>query len=168
MHALYISFDSAGSLSNRHRASTTMCLEELPPLRRKNFPKQFRRRKTDSRGFLLLAGFFIPVLLQIRQTAKAMAETLQQLNQALPLIMKNLEEITTRVNQTTTTVQKRVAELSLTLQRIQGIVGVFLTVEEILRRRLSSPVSRTFRTTMAIARGVQVFIRCLSGRFPAE
>jgi len=119
-------------------------------------------------AFLLFAGFFIPVLLQIRQTAKTAAETLQHLNQALPPIMKNLEEITTNVNLTTTTVHRRVAELSLTLQRIQGMVGVFLTLEEILRRRASSPISKTFRTSMAIARGMQVFIKCLSGRFPVE
>ena len=119
-------------------------------------------------AFLLFAGFFIPVLLQIRQTAKTAAETLQHLNQALPPIMKNLEEITTNVNLTTTTVHRRVAELSLTLQRIQGMVGVFLTLEEILMRRVSSPIFKTFRTSMAIARGMQVFIKCLSGRFPVE
>jgi len=118
--------------------------------------------------FLLFAGFSIPVLLQIRQTAKGLAETLQLLNQGLPVIMKNLEEITTNINWTTTTVHRQVAELSLTLRRIQGIVGVFLGLEEVLRRRVSFPFSRTFRTSLAVARGVRVFIDCLAGRCPEE
>ena len=114
---------------------------------------------------LLFAGYFIPLLIQIRRTAKVMAETLQHLNQGLPLILNNLEEITTNVNRTTTTVHRQVAELSLTVRRIQGVVGVFLELEEVLRRRVSS---RTFRTSLAVARGTRAFIECLAGRFPDE
>jgi len=117
---------------------------------------------------LLIAGFFIPLLIQIRQTAKSLDETLQQLNQGLPPIIKNVEEITTNINPTTTTVHRQVTELSLTLRRIQGIVGVFLGLEEVLRRRMSSPFSRTFRTSMAVARGVRVFVDYLAGRYPEE
>ena len=118
--------------------------------------------------FMLIAGFSIPVLLQIRRTARGMAETLQHLNHGLPVIVKNLEEITTNVNRTTTTVHRQVAEFSLTLRRIQGIVGVFLGLEEVLRHRLSFPFSRTFRTSLAVARGVRVFIDCLASRYPEE
>jgi hypothetical protein len=82
--------------------------------------------------------------------------------------MKNLEEITTNINRTTTTVHRQVAELSLTLRRVQGIVGVFLGLEEVLRRRVSFPFSRTFRTSLAVARGVRVFIDCLAGRCAEE
>jgi len=117
---------------------------------------------------LLFAGFFIPLLIQIRQTAKDLAETLQHLNQGLPLIIKNVEEITTNINRTTTTVHRQVAELSLTLKRIQGIVGVFLGLEEVFRRRMKSPFSHTFRTSMAVARGVRVFVDYLVGRYPEE
>jgi len=118
--------------------------------------------------FLLYAGYSIPCLLQIQRTARGMAETLEILNRDLPVIMRNLEEITTNINRTTTTVHRQVAELSLTLRRVQGIVGVFLGVGEVLRRRLSFPFSRTFRTSLAVARGVRVFIDCLVGRCPEE
>ncbi|MBN2438247.1 MAG: DUF948 domain-containing protein, partial [Deltaproteobacteria bacterium] len=119
-------------------------------------------------AFLFLAGFFIPALLQIRRTAKGMAETLQHLNEGLPLIMKNLEEITSNINRTTTTVHLQVAELSLTLRRIQGVLGVFLGLEEVLRRRLRFPFSRTLQTSLAVARGIRAFIECLVGTFPEE
>jgi hypothetical protein len=118
--------------------------------------------------FLLFAGFSIPFLLQIWRTARGMAETLQHLNQALPVIMKNLEEITTNINRTMTTVHREVAEISMTLRRVQAIVGIFLGVGEVLRHRMSFPFSRTFRTSLAVARGVRVFIDCLVGRSPEE
>lgn len=116
--------------------------------------------------FLLIAGLCIPFLIQILRTAREMALTLRLFNQRLPLIMKNLEEITTNINQTSTTVHRQVAEISLTLRRIQGIVGVFLGLEEVLRRRMSFPFARTLRTSMAVGRGVRVFIDCLTGDCP--
>lgn len=116
--------------------------------------------------FLLIAGLCVPFLIQILRTAREMALTLRLFNQRLPLIMKNLEEITTNINQTSTTVHRQVAEISLTLRRIQGIVGVFLGLEEVLRRRMSFPFARTLRTSMAVGRGVRVFIDCLTGDCP--
>lgn len=116
--------------------------------------------------FLLIAGLCVPFLIQILRTAREMALTLRLFNQRLPLIMKNLEEITTNINQTSTTVHRQVAEISLTLRRIQGIVGVFLGLEEVLRRRMSFPFARTLRTSMAVGRGVRVFIDCLTGGCP--
>lgn len=114
-------------------------------------------------AFLLFAGLCVPFLIQILRTAREMAMTLQLLNQRLPLIMKNLEDITTNINRTSTTVHRQVAEISLTLNRIQGIVGIFLGLEELLRRRMSFPFARTFRTSMAVGRGVRVFIDYLTG-----
>lgn len=116
--------------------------------------------------FLLIAGLCVPFLIQILRTAREMALTLRLFNQRLPLIMKNLEEITTNINQTSTTIHRQVAEISLTLRRIQGIVGVFLGLEEVLRRRMSFPFARTLRTSMAVGRGVRVFIDCLTGGCP--
>jgi hypothetical protein len=114
-------------------------------------------------AFLLFAGLCVPFLIQILRTAREMAMTLQLLNQRLPLIMKNLEEITTNINRTSTTVHRQVAEISLTLNRIQGIVGIFLGLEEVLRRRMSFPFARTFRISMAVGKGVRAFIDYLTG-----
>jgi len=116
--------------------------------------------------FLLFAVFSIPFLIQIWRTAKGMAETLQHLNHGLPVIMKNLEEITTNINRTTTAVQRQVAELSLTLRRIQGIVGVFLGLEEVLRHRMSFPFARTVMTSLAVVKGVRAFVGVLTDRSP--
>jgi uncharacterized protein YoxC len=117
-------------------------------------------------AFLLFAGFSIPFLLQIWRTAKRMAETLEILNRDLPVIMGNLEEITTNINRTTTTVNRQVAELSLTLRRVQGIVGVFLGVGEVLRHRMSFPFARTVMTSLAVVKGVRAFVGVLTDQSP--
>ena len=114
-------------------------------------------------AFLIFAGLCVPFLIQILRTAREMAFTLQLLNQRLPLIMKNLEEMTTNLNQTSITVHRQVEEISMTVRRIQGIMGIFLGVEEILRRRMSFPLARTLRTSMAVGRGVRVFVNGLIG-----
>ena len=112
--------------------------------------------------FLLLALFSIPFLLQIWRTAKGMAETLEILNRELPVIMRNLEQITTNINRTTTTVHREIAELSLTLRRVQGIVGVFLGMGEVLRRRMSFPFAGPVMTSLAVAKGVRAFVGVLT------
>ena len=116
--------------------------------------------------FLLLAGLCVPILLQILRAAKEMSLTLKVINQRLPLIMKNLEEISTNISQASTTVHRQVAEISLILNRIQGIFGVIFGLEEQLRRRMSFPFARTLRTCMAVAKGTRVFIDRLTGDCP--
>jgi uncharacterized protein YoxC len=112
--------------------------------------------------FLLFALFSIPFLIQIWRTAKGMAETLEILNRDLPVIMTNLEQITTNINRTTTTVNREVAELSLTLRRVQGVVGILLGVGDILRHRMSFPFARTVMTSLAAVKGVRSFVGALT------
>jgi uncharacterized protein YoxC len=107
---------------------------------------------------LLLAGFSVPFILQLWRVAKGMALTLQTLNQNLPVIMKNVEEITTNVNLTTSTVNRQVEDLSLTLQKIHGTLKLLVSVEEILRRSVHLSFVRKMRTSVAIAKGIRVFL----------
>jgi uncharacterized protein YoxC len=108
--------------------------------------------------FLLFAVFCIPFLLQILRTAKSMDRTLRTFNQNLPGIMKNLEEITTNINLTTATVHRQVDEVSMTVRKVQGALGLVVGVEEIFRSRLNSRFMRIAKTSFAVAKGVRVFL----------
>jgi len=118
--------------------------------------------------FLLVALVSIPFLVQVWRTVKEMATTLQILNRDLPVIMKNLEEISTNVNRTTTTVHRDVAELSLTLRRVQGIVGIFLGVADVLAHRMKFPLARTVTNSLAVFKGIQAFVGVLTDRSPDQ
>jgi uncharacterized protein YoxC len=111
--------------------------------------------------FLLFTGFCIPFLIQIWRTAKGLSETLQVLNQSLPLIMQNLAEITTEINRTTTIVHHQVEDFSLTMRKVQGFLSLLVGVEEVVRRRVQIPFGGTLRTASALMRGGRVFFRML-------
>jgi uncharacterized protein YoxC len=119
-------------------------------------------------AFLLIAVFSIPVLLQIRKTAKSMSLTLQLLNEKLPGILNNLEKITTNANRTTTIVTREVEELSLTIRKLQGALSLLVGIEEIVRRNLHLALTRRVRTSVAVAKGVRVFLDYLMSKRPAS
>ena len=117
---------------------------------------------------LVFAGLSIPFLLQIWRTAKSMATTLEMLNQNLPVIMKNLEEITTNINLTTATVHRQVEDFSVIAGKIQGTLGLVAGMEEILRRNVRLSIVQKMRTTLAVVKGVRVFLDHVINKRPAD
>ncbi len=73
--------------------------------------------------FLLIAAFSIPFLLQIWRTTKSITETLHMLNQSLPGILRNLEEITANINKATHAVNEQIDGLSVVATAHSGSTG---------------------------------------------
>jgi uncharacterized protein YoxC len=109
--------------------------------------------------FLLLVVFSIPFLLQVWRSAKSITTTLHMLNESLPGILKNLEEITTNINKATYTVNEQIEGLSLVTRRIQGFLSIVTDIENILRAGLRLPVFKTIRNVVAVVTGVKVFLK---------
>jgi uncharacterized protein YoxC len=110
--------------------------------------------------FLLIAVLSVPFLLQIWRTAKGITATLHMLNESLPGILKNLEEITTNINKATHTVNEQIEGLSLVAGRIQGLMSIVLDVENILRAGgVRLPVFKMLRNALAVATGVNAFMK---------
>ena len=57
---------------------------------------------------IVLVIFCIPLLLQIWRVSKDFSQTVQTLNQSLPLILKNLEEITNNVNSSSSMINQKI------------------------------------------------------------
>jgi hypothetical protein len=112
-------------------------------------------------GFLLFIGFSIPCILEIWRTAKGMALTLRMFNENLPVIMKNLEEITTRVNRTSATMEGHFDDLSLMMKKMKAMLILFVGLEEIIRRGAHLPFAPALRSALAVSKGVRVFLRHL-------
>lgn len=117
-------------------------------------------------AFLLLAGGAIPFLIQIWRTAKGMSRTLDLLNESLPTIMKNLEEITNNVSQTSHSVHRQVESLTQAMHRIRGTLALLIGVEELARRSLHMPFTPALRTSLAVVKGLRVFISHLKDQPP--
>ena len=109
--------------------------------------------------FLLIAVFSVPFLLQLLRTAKSMTATLHMLNESLPGILKNLEEITTNINKATRTVNEQIEGLSLVARRIQGLLGIVSDIENILHVGARLPILRSVRNAFAVLTGAKVFLK---------
>lgn len=113
---------------------------------------------------LLFALFSIPSLLQIRRTAETVATTLKTLNENLPVILKNLEAITTHVSQTTATVNRQIDELSESFRKLQKTMLFLAEVGQIVQAGFRTPALNIVSSLAAVAKGVRVFLSVLSGK----
>ena len=109
--------------------------------------------------FLLLVVFSIPFLLQVWRSAKSIATTLHMVNENLPGILKNLEEITTNINKATYTVNEQIEGLAVYTGRIQGILSIITDIDNVLRAGMRLPVFKTIRKVAAVVTGVKVFLK---------
>lgn len=108
--------------------------------------------------FLLIAALSIPLLIQIWRTAKSITATLNLLNQSLPGILKNLDEITANINKATYAANNQIESISLVVKRVQGVLELFLDFEQIVRESLRLPFFKTIKTVTAALKGVRVFL----------
>jgi hypothetical protein len=118
-------------------------------------------------AFIVIAGYAVSLLIQIRKTAKCAEETLGDINQRLPVIMKNLEEISANVNLVMNTAGKQVDNLAQTADKINSAMNFYLEKELIFREQISIPVANTFRTYGALIKGVRVFLDSLKTGAPS-
>lgn len=113
-------------------------------------------------AIILLLIFCIPILLQIWRTTNAVAVTLETLNQDLPTILRNLEEITVNINNSTTAVNREVQKFSATFGRIQLVVkDVVDNIQDITPMVMKSPVFQKIKNVIAVAKGIRVFLNVL-------
>ena len=111
--------------------------------------------------FLLLVAFSFPLFWQMWRTAKNLAASLESLNQSLPNILKNLEEITTNVSSATYVLKKEVEGLSLLGDKIREITELGADVERILCAGVKRSLWETFKTARALLKGLHVFFDVL-------
>lgn len=116
-------------------------------------------------AILLLVLFCIPVLLKLRQAVSDINITLQTLNERLPLILKNMEEISTNINQATTAVNAQVQSYALTSSRINFMMNEAVSkLEMVAPLALYSPLVRKISSVIPVLKGVSAFFSVLSGK----
>ena len=116
-------------------------------------------------AFLLLMIFCIPILLQIWRTAKDITITLETLNISLPLLLKNMEDITTNINNSTTIVNREIQSFSRTADRIHSVISDIVDdVQSITPWAIKSPMFQKLKNAVAIVKGIRVFADVLMKR----
>ena len=69
---------------------------------------------------IVLVIIFIPIVLQILRISKDISVTLQTLNQSLPLILKNMEEITTNVSSSSSLINNKIQNFASASNKFSG------------------------------------------------
>ncbi|PKN53095.1 MAG: hypothetical protein CVU55_03910 [Deltaproteobacteria bacterium HGW-Deltaproteobacteria-13] len=107
---------------------------------------------------IVLVIFCIPILLQIWRTAKDVSVTVQTLNQSLPLILKNLEEITANVNSSTTVINQKIQNFTNSSNRSRLLISDILNnIQYLAPIALKLPIFQIIGKVIAIAKGIRVF-----------
>lgn len=116
-------------------------------------------------ALLLLVLFCIPILLKLWRAVSDVTVTLQALNERLPAILKNMEEISTNINNSTTAINGEVQKCAATAQRVHAVIHEVVSgIELISPRALNSPLFRKMIELMAVVKGVRVFLNVLTGK----
>ena len=107
-------------------------------------------------AFLVLVALAVPFLVQARKTARDIAVTLETLNQSLPGILKNLEEITENVNNAAYTINRQVGDLALAAGRVRQALDCL--------RPETGRLFSVLRTATAAVKGAGVFFEVFRSR----
>jgi len=107
---------------------------------------------------IVLVIFSIPILLQIWRISKDLTITLQTLNQSFPVILKNLEEITTNVNGSTAVINQKIQNFANTSNRSSLLINDILNnIQFIAPLALKLPIFRIIGNAVAVAKGIRAF-----------
>ena len=114
---------------------------------------------------IILVIFCIPVFLQIWRISKDIKITLQTLNQNFPLIVKNLEEITTNINSYTTVIDQKIQNFANAsnrskiayLKKEELINDILNNIQYFVPIALKLPIFQIIGKVGAIAKSVRVF-----------
>jgi len=116
-------------------------------------------------ALLLLVLFCIPILLKLWRAASDVTVTLQALNERLPAILKNMEEISSSINNSTTAINGEVQKYALTAQRFHVVMNeVVGGIELISPFALKSGLFRKMMELIPLVKGVRVFLNVLAGK----
>ncbi len=110
-------------------------------------------------AFLLLAGSLAAIFFQLWRMMRRLMPTIDHLNQSIPGILRNLEEVTANIKGASTHVQFQVENLSRLLSQVQAWMAVIPVVEDKLKSGVIAPAKGGARRLAALAKGVSVFAR---------
>jgi uncharacterized protein YoxC len=111
-----------------------------------------------SLAFLLLVIFIIPTLIQIRRTARNAEITIKSVNQNLPGILTNVDEITTNLTQATQSVHRNIDGMKEVIHKLHLVADDIVQFEQTIRQEIEPPILDTLGTFSGIAKGIKTFM----------
>lgn len=107
--------------------------------------------------FLLIA-LLVPFLIVIWKTAASIHTTLNILNQSLPAILSNLEDITSNINRATCVINNQIDKLVPIVDRVKAAASDLLDLEREVQANLIAPFLDAIRNVNAALKGIHAFL----------
>jgi len=112
-------------------------------------------------AFLLLTLFAVPVLIQVRRTARKVEVTLGHINQNLPDILDNLHHTTDNLRKTTEAVRRVPADIQSVTEEFRGLGGQISRLDDRVRGEFKASPLAEFGVMKKSALVAFVIIRVL-------
>ena len=113
---------------------------------------------------LALILFLIPSIIQLRRSAKRIEEVSGHLNQQLPAILENINQITSNLNTILSNGRQQAEKLGEATSNIKIMVDDIVDFEKKLMHRVEDPLIETLTTIAAITRAVRAFLTIFLNR----
>jgi len=108
-------------------------------------------------AFLLLAGTLAAFLFQIWKVVERLLPIIEQLNQALPTIIQNIQDTTLNVKQTSSHIHFQAEKLSLLLDQLRAL-SVVAAIARGLKLKFFSKGTNAAALTKGLSAFVQTFL----------
>ncbi|HUN54585.1 MAG TPA: DUF948 domain-containing protein [Smithella sp.] len=111
---------------------------------------------------IVVVIFCIPILLQIWRISKDITMILKTLNQNFPAILRNMEEITANVNNSTAVINQKIQNFNNASNRSHALVDdIINNIKYLAPLAFKLPIFRIIGNIVAVAKGIRVFMNVL-------
>jgi uncharacterized protein YoxC len=107
---------------------------------------------------LLLVVFLIPTVIQLRRSAKEIEKVTGHLNQQLPEILENVNNITSNLNSILSSGRQQAARLGEATNNIKLMVDDIVGFEKKVKTQIEHPLLETLITLTAITKAIRTFL----------
>ena len=107
---------------------------------------------------LVLVGFMVPVLIQLRRSVKKFEDVSRNLDQRLPTILASVDNITANVSNITDAGKHHAETIGLAVTQIKGMVDDVASVEKTIKYHMDSRLIRSLTTITAGAKAANAFV----------
>jgi uncharacterized protein YoxC len=114
-------------------------------------------------AFLVLVIFAVPTLRQLRHTAKSVENTTNSLNQKLPEILENIQNVSLNVSETTGGIRTQIDNISGIVNAVQSLINSITNFEKSFRREIEHPIMEFVHTLNALVKGARTFVETWRG-----
>jgi len=115
-------------------------------------------------SFLILVAFLLPTVLQVRRTAQRVESVSENLNQYLPGILGNLDEISENVARMMSYGRSQMEVLGTAVDEVKHMVDDIVHLEKDIRKRIEDPLVETLTTLTAIVKALRSFLDAIKSR----